>query len=115
MNQASSEDVSTESVSEADTRNASSSSISGIKHTTERNAGPLREVVYVDQENRQVKAWVSGLMNAATFRRYARREIRKGEKRDVIAIDDQTDGAKAHTRPEDKDVDWKRSGSPGWP
>ena len=54
----------------------------------------MKEAVYVDSRNRQVAAWVSGLMNVATFKRYAKRIIKKGKSLEVVIIDDQTDDAK---------------------
>ena len=78
----------------ADTRNASSSSISVTKQTKDGSMPPRKEVVHVNGENRQVTAWVSGLMCAATFKRYAKRMIKQRETREVVVTDDQTDGTK---------------------
>ena len=105
------EEANARTASDTDTRDASSSSISVTTHAKGGSIAPLKQVVYVDGENRQVTAWVSGLMSAATFKRYAKRTIKKIENREVILINDQTDGTK-HVQ--DLDVKtWSRKSQEG--
>ena len=87
-------DANTESMSETDTYNVTSSSISITKQAKGRSETVLREVVYVDSKDRKVTAWVSGLMTAATFKRHAKRIIKKCKNSEVVIIDDQTDDTK---------------------
>ena len=71
------EEANARTVSDTDTCDASSISISVTKQPKDGSIAPQQEVVYVDEENRRVTAWVSGLMSAATFKRYAKRIIKQ--------------------------------------
>ena len=78
------DDVGKEIAKDEDSRSTSSSSISGAKYGRANCASHFKEVMYVNQENHCVSTIV------ASFRRQAQRALRRGGKREIIVIIDQT-------------------------